>query len=292
MAQPALGLQIRNLEEDIGVQLLERHSRGVVATEAGKLLYERAVSILQVLESTRQEIIDFARDGRENVRFGITPSIMGLLGPDILIDSRKTMPNVYLSLTEELSYILVSNLEAGELDAAFAYKKVNQPGIMVYALLDEDLLAISAPEIDQTEDPLTFFELSKRDLVLANDRDIVRQMVENTAERLNMPLNVLYETQSVLATKNLVKKGIACAVMPYGSVYKEIKEGTLCGRLIVEPNVQRTLYYLEKDRSTSLGYEVNFHKFRENIFKQLKTRLGRFAHTIDTSNFIKEIVDD
>ena len=47
VAQPALGLQIRQLEDDLGVALLVRHSRGVVPTEAGRLLYDRVVAILR-----------------------------------------------------------------------------------------------------------------------------------------------------------------------------------------------------------------------------------------------------
>lgn len=292
VAQPALGLQIRNLEEGLGVPLLERHSRGVTATQAGQLLYRRAVTILQALENARQEITDFASDERKTVRFGITPSVMALLSPDILIDARKTMPNIYLSLMEELSYILVSSLEEGELDAAFAYKKVTQPGLSVHALLEEDLLAVSSPEVEKTNEPITFYELSQRDLVLAGERDIVRQSIDNTAERLNMPVNIVYETQSVLATKNLVKKGIASAVLPFGTIAKDIKEGTLCGRLIIEPNVPRTLYFLERERSTSFEYETDFHKFSGNILRQLKKRLGSIAHPINSSNFIRLLADD
>ncbi|MGE0315145.1 MAG: LysR family transcriptional regulator [Lautropia sp.] len=56
VAQPALGMQIRQLEEDVGVALLDRHSRGVTPTRAGALLLERARAILALVEQARSEV--------------------------------------------------------------------------------------------------------------------------------------------------------------------------------------------------------------------------------------------
>ena len=60
IAQPALGLQVRKLEDELHTQLLIRHSRGVEPTPAGKLLRERANAILAQIEETKQAIRDFS----------------------------------------------------------------------------------------------------------------------------------------------------------------------------------------------------------------------------------------
>ncbi|MGO4287365.1 LysR family transcriptional regulator, partial [Bosea sp. TAB14] len=98
VAQPALGLQIRQLEQDLQTELLLRHSRGVVLTQAGELLLERARRILQEVEDAKRDVRALAGNDQEMLTMGLTPSIMLQIGPDLLIDAKNGMPSVSLSL--------------------------------------------------------------------------------------------------------------------------------------------------------------------------------------------------
>ena len=280
VAQPALGLQIRNLEEDLGVALLLRHSRGVQPTAVGELLYQRATAILQALEAARLEVRNFAGDTRETIRFGITPSAMHLLGADIVLEARELMPNVFLSWVEELSFILISAMEAGDLDAAFTYQGAERPGLARRALLEEDLMLVSSPLIDPSRQPIRFAEVTRRDLVLSGERDIVRRLVEDTAGRLSMAVNVVYETQSVPATRNLIDKGIASGIMPFGSIAHELASGTLAARRIVEPAVPRTLYLAHRIRPVPFHYDTEFKAFLSKALRRLTVKLGDLARPL------------
>ena len=75
VAQPALGMQIRQLEEDLGVALLVRHSRGVDATPAGAVMHRRALAILSLVEDARREVIATGGSESESVRLGLTPAL-------------------------------------------------------------------------------------------------------------------------------------------------------------------------------------------------------------------------
>ncbi len=99
VAQPALGLQIRQLEDDLGSILLTRHSRGVKPTPAGRTLFERAQKILALVDETRAEMLALRGATSETLRLGITPSIMSLIGYDLLVEAREAMPPVFLSVT-------------------------------------------------------------------------------------------------------------------------------------------------------------------------------------------------
>jgi LysR family nitrogen assimilation transcriptional regulator len=88
VAQTALGMQIRQLEEDLGVALLVRHSRGVEATKAGSLLHTRALAILKLAEETRKEVSACDREDSEAIRLGITPALMIVLGTEITLNVR------------------------------------------------------------------------------------------------------------------------------------------------------------------------------------------------------------
>lgn len=143
VAQPALGLQIRQLEQNLQTELLLRHSRGVVLTQAGELLLERARRILKDVEDAVRDVKALAGNDQEMLTMGLTPSIMLQLGPDLLIDAKNGMPSVSLSLVEELSHGLIAAMERGELNAAFAYG-IDQPrpGIERTALFEEELVLI------------------------------------------------------------------------------------------------------------------------------------------------------
>lgn len=273
VAQPALGLQIRNLEEELGVPLLRRHSRGVEPTPAGELLYRRALEILELFERARQEVMSFADREREVMRFGITPSTMLLLGPDLVIEAREAMPGIFLSLVEELSFVLAAALEVGDLDAALTYQVPARTNVSIQALYEEDLLFVSSPDVDPSTDPIPFRELARRNLVLAGERDNVRGLVEATSRRLQIPIDVVYEAQSITATKNLVSKGVASTIIPYGSAAEELAAGTLRARRICAPVVARTLYLVRRG-SSALAHEAEFKGFVARILARLTERLG------------------
>lgn len=273
VAQPALGLQIRNLEEELGVPLLRRHSRGVEPTPAGELLYQRALEILELFDRAQQEVMGFADRKREVVRFGITPSTMLLLGPDLVLEAREAMPSIFLSLVEELSFVLATALEAGDLDAALTYQLPDRTNVSIQALYEEDLLLVSSPDVDSSTDPIAFRELAKRDLVLAGERDNVRGLVEATSRRLQIQINVVYEAQSITATKALVSRGVASTIIPYGSAAEELAAGTLRARRICAPAVARTLYLVRKG-SSPLAHEAEFKGFVARILAKLTGRLG------------------
>src|SRR5689334_528121 len=74
IAQPALGLQVRKLEDELHTQLLIRHSRGVEPTAAGRLLHDRSVEILRAVEEAKQEIRDFAGPPLGLINIAMTPS--------------------------------------------------------------------------------------------------------------------------------------------------------------------------------------------------------------------------
>jgi len=270
VAQPALGLQIRQLEEELGVPLLIRHSRGVSPTDAGKRLYERACEILRLVEAARAEVMAGRGAAAENITLGLTPGLGKLFGAGLMLRVRDDIEGVSLSVVEEMSFVLVDAIERGEIHLALAYEVADRPGLVRDPLLDEELLFVTA-DPSQTG-AISLSEVLDHPLVLAGDRDHVHQLVHRAAEAVGRTPHIGFEASSVGIMKSLVIEGSVASVMPYGSVIGELNRGELTGRRIVDGVLKRTLYLVRSLRRSPLIHEA---ELAELIKLQIRGAMSR-----------------
>lgn len=261
--------------------LLVRHSRGVTPTRSGQVLYERACEILRIVENTKNEIMGFAGSERESLILGITPGLTNVMGRKIFVDAREALPDVHLSMVEEMSYVLIEALERDEIDLAIAYEVADRPALLRAPLLVEELVFVAAPKTAEgLGDTIEMADVLERELVLAGERDPVRQLVVGAAERLALPLKVGYEATSVSMMKSLVMRGDAASVMPRGSVGAEIDTGRLVGLRIVNPVVSRTLYLVRSSRRAPFQAEAEISDFLFAMVDSFAERMGNLVHKL------------
>lgn len=248
VAQPGLGQQIRQLEEELGVALLQRHSRGVTPTPAGQVLYERARDILRIVEDTQRDVKAIGGAQRESIALGMTNGVASLLGAELMLAAREALPGVQLLLVEKQTLMLIDALERDEIDLAITYDVADRPGLLRVPLVEDELLLVCAAGPDVTDTPVTFQDALRQDLIQGGERDGLRQMVQGTAERLSVPFRVAYEASSVAAIRGLLFKHPVATIMAYGSAVEDIRAGRLVGRRIEAPALKRTLYLVRSSR--------------------------------------------
>lgn len=246
-------------------------------------MFERAVEILRQVDDLQRTLKTVTDDAPETVTLGLPPSIMLQLGADLLLDAREEVPGMFLSLVEELSFVLLETLERGELDAAFAYEVGEHPGIERRAILHEELLLVTAPDQSEDGDRISFAEAIGRDLVQAGGRDMVRRLVASEAERLSLPLHIPFEASSISAMKAIVARGAAASIMPYGIAAQEIKDGLLKSRRIDNPPIRRTLYLVRPTHHHTFRSEAALERFFHRIHQRLLDSLGVLARPVETA---------
>jgi LysR family transcriptional regulator, nitrogen assimilation regulatory protein len=286
VAQPALGLQIRQLEQDLNTTLLQRHSRGVVPTATGQLLRERAQEILALVERTRHEIAAADSDAMETITLGLTPSLTQLLASELLVRARQEIPGLALQLVDELSFVLLDALKRRELDVALAYEVPETAGLARTPWLREELLLVTAPAGGSTPAPadlpaVTLADALQRDLALADRRDMVRRLVETVAGHAGAQARVAFELHSVQAMKILVADGVAATIMPYGTVAAELRTGALSAFRICEPRIERTLYLVTGEKRISRATEPCLLALLERMRIRLASLLGPLVRPAD-----------
>jgi LysR family nitrogen assimilation transcriptional regulator len=273
VAQTALGIQIRNLEEELGVELLERHSRGVRATPSGELLNTYAEDILARLEEMKRAVRARAGAAQETLLLGVTPSIVRLVGDAILTEFAQMLPGVELHIVEDFSFILMRQLEQGELACALTYSPDSDPRFQRRALLEEELFLMTANDSGETG-PVAFRDAVGRELALTGKQDVVARALSDMADRLGVTVNVAYQVQSIRAVKNLVAKGVAATVMPYGAAESELRKNEFRARHIVSPPVVRTLVAITPRDPVGAGIPQGFDAFVDAIADRLHAAEG------------------
>jgi LysR family nitrogen assimilation transcriptional regulator len=241
VAQTALGMQIRQLEEDLGVALLVRHSRGVEPTKAGSLLHARALAILKEVEEVRKDVRACEREDSEAIRLGITPALMLVCGTEIAMTVREHLPNVLLSIVEAMSHVLIDMLSRGEADFILCYDVPDLPQFSRTAMLQDDLVLITQPRAGNGR-PIAFVEALEESIAMPEEGDSVRHVVARAARDLGLELKGAYEVRSISAMKSLVMRGAASAILPYFAALDEVRAGKLDARPITMPAIKRTLF--------------------------------------------------
>jgi LysR family transcriptional regulator, nitrogen assimilation regulatory protein len=273
VAQPALGLQIRQLEEDLGSVLLIRHSRGVEPTPAGLVLFERAQKILAMVDETRTEMLALRGPTSETLRLGLTPSIMNLIGYELLVEAREDIPQVFLSVTEELGYALIDAMKRGELDLALVYEVDDEPALSARPIFEEELLFVTALG-DVPPGPISFADALSYPQILPCERDLVRKIIAGVAARQGLKLRLAFEVNSPAAIKTMVLREGASTIVPYGVAADEIKAGRLQARRIVGQEIVRCLFLMRPAGGRMFQHEAAIDAFMQRMIAKLAVAVG------------------
>ncbi|WP_161974223.1 LysR family transcriptional regulator [Rhizobium deserti] len=245
VAQPALGMQLRSLEQELGTKLLKRTARGTVATAAGQVCLEEARIILNRVRLLKQRLKEMEAAETSTVRLGLTPSMATLMTGRLLETIGAGAVPINVQIFEEFSHILMSRVERGELDIALAFSVPEGTRLSCEPLLQEELTLIMAPgtEFDVAK-PIAFRDLVDIPVVMPSERDFLRQLINEALRREDLSLNILYQVESMRAMKDLILRGRACGILPYGNVVGEVSADHLRTRRIIDPPLTRTLYFI------------------------------------------------
>jgi LysR family hydrogen peroxide-inducible transcriptional activator len=137
ITQPALSMQIRDLEAELGLVLVERGRGGVALTPDGQALAERA----RTLTTGVKDLEDFARErrgvGSRRLALGLIPTIAPYLLPRILPLLQDAIPDLDLKIRETRTAVLMAELAAGDLDAVIAALPLHEDGVEVEILFED-----------------------------------------------------------------------------------------------------------------------------------------------------------
>ncbi|MDE1077308.1 nitrogen assimilation transcriptional regulator NAC [Klebsiella pneumoniae] len=222
IAQPALSQQVATLEGEMDQQLLIRTKRGVTPTEAGKILYTHARTILRQCEQAQLAVNNVGQTLRGQVSIGLAPgTAASAITMPLLQTVRNELPEVMVYLQESSGTALNDKLLAGQLDMAVLYERSPVAGIVSQPLLKEDLYLVGTRDCPGQSVDLT--AVAEMNLFLPRDYSAVRARVIEAFTLRRLSAKIIGEIESITTLTAAIASGMGATVLP------ESAARSLCG---------------------------------------------------------------
>jgi len=226
VAQPALSLHMRSLEEQLAVQLLTRTPRGVVVTEAGKILLTHTLAILKALDQAEAATKEQALNPTGDVSVGVLASIAPSIVVPLIQLCEQRFPKIRLTISEGDSQTLRLAIETKTHDLAINLEEVARPTAV--ALFDETLYAVApAGHFPPGDTPISIDDALDLPLILPTRRHGIRILLERQALMLGKAINIVREIEGLASTKAAIRAGVGFAVLGRGAIFEDYQRGIL-----------------------------------------------------------------
>ncbi|MGH2876091.1 MAG: LysR family transcriptional regulator [Solirubrobacteraceae bacterium] len=217
VAQPALSQQIRRLEEEVGLALVERTTRHVALTEAGEALVARARRVLTELRAAETEL-----QGLRGVDTGhVTIGAIHTMGPiDLslaLALFRDQHPHVGLTVREHASEEMAEMLRVDELDLAFlsVTERVEAHGLALHQLVSEELVVLLPPgHALSRQREVRMAELAREQFISFREGARLRELLVSAGREAGFEPLVTLESNETQRIRRLVARGLGVAILP------------------------------------------------------------------------------
>lgn len=242
VVQPAVSRQLKLLEDELGVPLFERGRQGMLLTDAGRILADRASRAVRELDGARLEIRPARGVLVGNVGIGLLPSSCDLLAAPLAMAVRAQHPGIQITFAVGFTDHLTKWLEDGEIDAALLYDPRASSHLSTTPILSEPLWVCGAPAFGLTPDsPARIELLGEHPLVLPSRKHGLRTLVEHACALANVNMTIAAETNALAVHKELVVQGMGLGIMPRVAIRDEINRGSLTAAPIQQAAFQRRI---------------------------------------------------
>lgn len=267
IAQPALSRQMQQLEDELGVTLFQRSDRGVALTDAGALLRDRAVGLLQHFERVRQEIKDASNEPSGEVALAMPPSMLELVTLPLLVAYRERCPGVLLRVIEGISGVLNawSLVQQGRADLAVVTNLEPLATLDSSVFLHEPLCLIGPKSAGlDLAVHVSLDEVAAKSLVVPGRPNSLRLILETAMAERKLPLTVAFEGNTPHLVMHAVEAGLGYTTLPFCSAYRLYRER----RVAVAPIDQLQVswaFVQSREQPLSTAGEVLKNVLRETV---------------------------
>jgi LysR family transcriptional regulator, hydrogen peroxide-inducible genes activator len=240
ISQPALSMQIKEMEEALGGMLLERSARQVALTRFGEEIAERVRDILRSVD----ELGDFARASRDRLagrlRIGMIPTVAPYLLPKVIENLARMHPEIDIHVRETLTPKLIREVVEGRLDTSIVALPVSEPSLTEVALFKENFLLVRPGEDEGTPVPSREM-LREMRLLLLEEGHCFRDQALAFCDMQSSPPREMLDASSLSTLVQMVGAGIGVTLIPEMAVAVETRSAPVSVCRFKNPQPSRTI---------------------------------------------------
>ena len=251
LSQPALTVQIRQLEETVGVRLFDRSTRMVELTPIGRELAPRLERVLHEIDAVMVSTRDLASHIKGTVTIGALPSLSSKLIPSTIAEFQKQYPGIVVKLRDVLANLIVRLVKEEVVDFGIGTLRMPDPDIQFTPLLT-DRLGVIFPAGHPVEHRriLTLKYLTAFPLILMDAETSVRDLVDHAFESIGEVAVPAFEAVYPSTALAMVKAGLGLTIQPSSSMelassrglkFRTIRHHGLTRQIGVIQNARRSL---------------------------------------------------
>lgn len=215
VSQPTLSTQIKKLEDELGVPLVERAPRKVMLTPAGRDAADRARRIVAEVDQMKEAARRSQDPEAGTVRLGLFPTLGPYLLPHVVPRLRARFPHLELLLVEEKSDVLLSRLREGKLDAGLLALPIADDQLHTEFLFEEPfVLAVSESHPLAQRDSLSLAELSQQQLLLLEDGHCLREQALDVCRLSGANEKSEFRATSLETLRQMVAADVGITLLP------------------------------------------------------------------------------
>lgn len=243
IAQPAISQQVKLLEDELGTQLFHRTQKGTTLTEAGSILRDHAIRVLERVELARNDVMSTANEVAGEVTLHINNAMASQLLPPLVKALNKNYPGIVLKVTPLRSHQVRLSLEKGRVDLGVLPEHEKLTKVNAKHLKQEPLYFLCNPGHEATADsgqPISLRDALSYPMVSTHTDQPFRQFIEDTIKAEGLSHNVHFETNELIMIFSHVASGHACSILPKCAIEERERLGTVVARRIIDPEIKQS----------------------------------------------------
>jgi LysR family hca operon transcriptional activator len=215
-SQPSLSRQIRDLEDDVGAQLLTRRARGIELTPAGRAFLDHARVVLSQAEAAVEAARRVGHPAKPCFTMGFLTGHELTWMPEALRILRDELPNIDVMISSQYSPLLAEGLSKGKIDAAFLRREKGVPGLAFRLLVKEPLMVILPSDHRLT----ALKAISPKDLegetfvIVSGTAPVLRAVIDNYLKRSGIKITPAHEADNVTMGLSLIVSTRGVGLLP------------------------------------------------------------------------------
>jgi LysR family hydrogen peroxide-inducible transcriptional activator len=272
VSQPALSSQIKKLEDELGVALIERHKKSFFVTEIGNVVHQKSLKLLELAREIENYCYSAFDQTQGKIKFGLIPTSAPYILPFLIPEINKHFPKIELIIIEDKTNNLIKSLEENEVDLAILVLPLSIEGFHTEQIANERfMLAVGNKHPLYKAKEVNLKDLKNEEVLLLDDGHCLKEQTLEICKNSKFNKTKEFKATSLETLRQMVALNVGVTLIPELAVSKN------------ETNL-KILPFKAPAPSRNLGLVWRQNHPKNEIFKELATHFRNRLNEVFKSN--------